>query len=141
MIKTTSATDIRKILIVDDSKVQLHALEEFLRQEGYLVRTASDGVDALYKLMSSSPDLIISDVQMPKMSGLEATIKIREQTKQHEKPWIIALTAGVMEEERLAAKKAGMNAFLAKPLVIEQLEEMLEHALGAPSQSSSSAKF
>ena len=114
MIKTTSATDIRKILIVDDSKVQLHALEEFLRQEGYLVRTASDGVDALYKLMSSSPDLIISDVQMPKMNGYEFCRVVKDDKELKRIPFIL-LTSLSNTEDIAKGLNAGADYYLTKP--------------------------
>ena len=131
-----------QVLVAEDNPINQRIAQMMLQRLGYEHPVlVGNGEEAVAAMMDADFDIILMDVQMPKMSGLEATIKIREQTKQHEKPWIIALTAGVMEEERNAAKKAGMNAFLAKPLVIEQLEEMMEHALGAPSQSSSSAKF
>ena len=131
-----------QVLVAEDNPINQRIAQMMLQRLGYEHPVlVGNGEEAVAAMMDADYDIILMDVQMPKMSGLEATIKIREQTKQHEKPWIIALTAGVMEEERNAAKKAGMNAFLAKPLVIEQLEEMLEHALGAPSQSASSAKF
>jgi PAS domain S-box-containing protein len=122
-----------QVLVAEDNPINQRIAQMMLQRLGYEHPVlVGNGEEAVAAVMDTDYDIILMDVQMPKMSGLEATVKIREQTKQHEKPWIIALTAGVMEDERAAAKKSGMNAFLAKPLVLEQLEEMLEHALGAP---------
>jgi PAS domain S-box-containing protein len=127
-----------QVLVAEDNPINQRIAQMMLQRLGYEHPVlVGNGEEAVAAMMDTDYDIVLMDVQMPKMSGLEATIKIREQTKQHEKPWIIALTAGVMEDERAAAKKSGMNAFLAKPLVLEQLEEMLEHALGAPASSSS----
>jgi len=131
-----------QVLVAEDNPINQRIAQMMLQRLGYEHPVlVGNGEEAVAAMMDTDYDIVLMDVQMPKMSGLEATIKIRELTGKHEKPWIIALTAGVMEDERAAAKKSGMNAFLAKPLVIEQLEEMLEHALGAPSQSASTAKF
>ncbi|MEI7851760.1 MAG: response regulator [Kiritimatiellales bacterium] len=130
-----------QVLVAEDNPINQRIAQMMLQRLGYEHPVlVGNGEEAVAAMMDTDYDIVLMDVQMPKMSGLEATIKIRELTGKHEKPWIIALTAGVMEDERAAAKKSGMNAFLAKPLVLEQLEEMLEHALGAPSTTSSNAK-
>jgi CheY-like chemotaxis protein len=127
-----------QVLVAEDNPINQRIAQMMLQRLGYEHPVlVGNGEEAVAAMMDTDYDIVLMDVQMPKMSGLEATIKIRELTGKHEKPWIIALTAGVMEDERAAAKKSGMNAFLAKPLVLEQLEEMLEHALGAPASSSS----
>ena len=120
-----------QILVAEDNPINQRIAQMMLQRLGYEHPVlVGNGEEAVAAMMDTDYDIVLMDVQMPKMTGLEATIKIRELTGKHEKPWIIALTAGVMEDERAAAKKSGMNAFLAKPLVLEQLEEMLEHALG-----------
>jgi len=125
-----------QVLVAEDNPINQRIAQMMLQRLGYEHPVlVGNGEEAVAAMMDTDYDIVLMDVQMPKMSGLEATIKIRELTGKHEKPWIIALTAGVMEDERAAAKKSGMNAFLAKPLVLEQLEEMLEHALGAPSNA------
>jgi CheY-like chemotaxis protein len=87
-----------------------------------------NGEEAVAAVMDAEYDIVLMDVQMPRMNGLEATRLIRKQIKHPAKPRIIALTAGVMEEEKAAALQAGMDAFLAKPLKIEQLEEILKQS-------------
>lgn len=70
-------------------------------------------------------DVILMDVQMPEMDGIEATARIREQYLERRRPRIIALTAGVMPEERQRCLDADMDEFLNKPVVVAQLVESL----------------
>jgi CheY-like chemotaxis protein len=115
-----------QILVAEDNAINQRIVQMMLQRLGYENPVlVDDGEAAVAAVMDAKYDIILMDVQMPHMNGLEATRLIREQTGQVDKPWIIALTAGVMEEERAAAKEAGMNAFLAKPIVIDQLDNML----------------
>jgi CheY-like chemotaxis protein len=79
--------------------------------------------------MDAQFDVILMDIQMPRMNGIDASRKIREITGHPTKPWIIALSAGVMKEEQITALEAGMNEFVAKPLVVAQLEKTLDNIL------------
>jgi CheY-like chemotaxis protein len=76
--------------------------------------------------MDAEYDIVLMDIQMPHVGGLEATRRIRKYTKNQNKPWIIALSAGVMQEEQSAAIDAGMNGFLAKPISVDQLAAALD---------------
>jgi PAS domain S-box-containing protein len=114
------------ILVAEDNKINQRIAQMMLKQLGYTNHAlVTDGEAAVAAVMDKEYDIILMDVQMPQMNGLEATRHIREQTGDPKRPLIIAMTAGVMDEERAAAKEAGMNRFLAKPLSVEQLEETL----------------
>ena len=83
---------IKKILLVDDSKTELHFLSELLTKRGYSVRTAEDGEDAMRRLGEDKPDLILMDIQLPEISGLEVTKWLKEDDELKAIP-VIAVTA------------------------------------------------
>jgi CheY-like chemotaxis protein len=117
-----------RILLVDDSAVNRRLCELMLRRLGYDPESAADGQEALDRQRLLDPDLILMDVQMPRLDGLEATRRIRSATRQAERPWIVAITAFTSAEEQAAALQAGMNDVLAKPLKAETLTASLMHA-------------
>ncbi len=114
-----------RILVVDDSAVNRRLCELLLRRLGYAPESAVDGQEALERQRSLEPDLILMDVEMPRLDGLEATRHIRAATGRPEQPWIVAVTAFTSPEEREAALQAGMNDVLAKPLKAEALQASL----------------
>lgn len=117
------------VLVAEDNRINQRIARMMLKKLGYKNHAlVDDGEAAVAAMMDKSYDVILMDVQMPHMNGLDATRRIREQTGNSERPLIIAMTAGVMEEERQAATEAGMNRFLAKPLSVEQLDEALNEA-------------
>lgn len=116
-----------RILVAEDNAVNQRIIKLMLDRLGYENSVVvPDGEDAVAAVIDAEYDLILMDVQMPGMNGLLATREIRKRSGNPEKPWILALTAGVMEEERKAAIEAGMNGFLAKPLAVDQLEKVLD---------------
>ena len=116
-----------RVLAVDDNRVNLFMLERALQREGANVTLATDGLQALRTLRASPRDfdLVLMDIQMPVLDGLAATREIRADAQLAHLP-VIALTAGVLAEEREAAIAAGMNDFLAKPLDLETMTQTLE---------------
>jgi two-component system, sensor histidine kinase len=114
-----------RILVVDDSAVNRRLCELLLRRLGYEPEAAVDGLEALDRQRTLDPDLILMDVQMPRLDGLEATRRIRAATGRSQRPWIVATTAFSSAEDRDAALQAGMNEFLAKPLKAEDLKASL----------------
>jgi len=123
--KTVTTINIRNILIVDDSKALLKALEGILQKEGFLVKTAHDGVDGLYMLMSSCPDLIISDVQMPKMNGYEFCRTVKDDKKLKHIPFIL-LTSLSNTEDIVKGLTAGADYYLTKPFSEDVLLLMIK---------------
>lgn len=114
------------ILAVDDNRINLLVLERALKQAEIRVVLAGDGLQAL-DILRKEPgrfDAVLMDVQMPVMDGLTATRAIRQEPALA-RLVVIALTAGVLPEERKAALAAGVNDFLAKPLDLQQLYDVL----------------
>jgi two-component system, sensor histidine kinase and response regulator len=117
-----------RILVVEDNQVNRKLIAKLLEKEGYLCETVNDGLEGVEAAARSSYDLILMDCQMPVLDGLSATRQILEANP--DAPPIIALTAGVTEEERSACRAAGMVGFLAKPLKRGPLRECLQQFVG-----------
>ena len=113
---------IQKVLVVDDSKTELMFLTEILHQQGYQVRTAENAEQALARLEEEKPDLILMDIKMPNLDGLEATKIIRELSATVP---IIAQSAFAYEHDVKAAMEAGCNDFIAKPIAQSKLKEVI----------------
>jgi len=115
-----------RVLVVDDVAMNRLLVEQALRQEGATTRTAGDGQAAL-DLLKAHPggfDVVLMDIQMPVMDGITATRAIRADASLAGIP-VIAFTAGVLGEERAAALAAGMSDFLAKPVDLDTMTELL----------------
>jgi CheY-like chemotaxis protein len=92
---------------------------------GYRPDVVQNGLEVLQALERQKYDVILMDVQMPEMDGLEATRQVRLQWTGPRRPWIIAMTANAMESDRQMCFKAGMDGYLSKPVRIEALESEL----------------
>lgn len=121
-----------KVLLAEDHDDNRDMLLRRLGRAGYDVRGAIDGGDAVQQALDWKPDLILMDVSMPIMSGLEATVKIRQKTGQSIR--IIALTAHAMNESRDACMEAGCDAFATKPVDLPNLIKEIENQLGSSHQ-------
>ncbi len=117
----------RQILIVDDNSDNQTLIQKYLQPYGAEIAIATDGMDAIKKVSLVSYDLILMDVQMPIMDGLQATTLLRQQ--QFTKP-ILALTAHAMKEDRERCMAAGFDDYLTKPIDRKLLIEKVEHYLG-----------
>lgn len=120
------------ILAVDDVLPNLQLLEIVLRKGGHQVTSAVDGAEALTAFKSQRFDIILMDVQMPVMDGLEASRQIRlyEKMQQRSPTPIIALTASVLDADKLAARDAGMEGFASKPINVFELQAEIARLLG-----------
>ena len=117
-----------KILIVEDNPLNMKLLEMTLRTKNYTLLKATDGEEALDMAMSERPDLIIMDIQLPKMSGLEVTRKLRETPAFSHTP-IIAITAYAMKGDKERVIESGCDAYLSKPINTRELPEMIAEML------------
>lgn len=112
------------ILVAEDNTINQKMILKVLEKLGYNAVVANNGRDAIQMLDEKFYDLILMDVQMPEMDGLECTRYIRENYERQ--PVIIAMTANAMVEDKDDCLKAGMNNYIAKPVKIDLLVEMLQ---------------
>ncbi len=116
------------VLIVDDSLSNRKALSLIIEQTEYDVVTAVDGLDALKIINENEIDIVFTDLEMPRMNGLELTQAIRAWDTQKHTP-IVMITSRTTNKHKQLAQKAGVNQYLTKPVITETLLESLEHWL------------
>jgi signal transduction histidine kinase/CheY-like chemotaxis protein/ligand-binding sensor domain-containing protein len=121
-VTTNNAT----ILVAEDDPVNMLLISEVLTKMGFSVIKATDGKQVLNLLNDHKPAMILMDVNMPEMDGLEATQIIRTLPQPQGNIPIVALTAGAMKEDRERCLRAGMNSFITKPFRLEELEDVLK---------------
>lgn len=119
-----------RILVVEDNALNQEVAAELLREQGHEVVIASNGLEALATAQAQAFDLVLMDVQMPRMDGLEATRRLRALPAYARTP-IIAMTANVYARDREQALAAGMSDHIGKPVEPVQLREVLERWLPA----------
>nr|WP_294841123.1 PAS domain S-box protein [uncultured Methylotenera sp.] len=120
-----------RILVADDIAQNRELLKIILIRDGHEVTLVSNGEEALEQHANQTFDIILMDVQMPKIDGLTATRRIRVLESENNAPKtpIIALTASVLEEDRIAAKDAGMDGFATKPIELANLTREMARVL------------
>jgi CheY-like chemotaxis protein len=118
--------DTKRLLVAEDNAINRMYLEQFLKNEGHEVIGARNGRDAIQKFQQAEFDLILMDIQMPELDGLEAARKIRESS---DIP-IIALTAYARAPETEGFLAAGMNAVVTKPIDERRLRKVIEEIAG-----------
>ncbi len=119
-----------KVLLAEDNVVNQRLVVRLLEKRGHRVAVAANGLEALAALKKEHFDLVLMDVQMPEMDGMEATAAIREEEKSGgEHQMIIALTAHAMKGDREKCLSAGMDGYLTKPIQPQELDEVLEECL------------
>ena len=107
-------------MIVDDSVTVRKVTSRFLEREGFNIMTAKDGVDALRQLQDSVPDVMLLDIEMPRMDGFEVAKNIRTSSHLSELP-IIMITSRTGTKHRERAYELGVNNYLGKPYQEEEL--------------------
>ncbi|NTV99702.1 MAG: PAS domain S-box protein [Oscillochloris sp.] len=117
-----------RILIAEDNEVNIVAVGDYLEARGYEVIIARNGLEVLDRASERPPDLILMDIQMPEMDGLEATRQLRQREEFAGVP-IIALTALAMPGDRERCINAGANEYLTKPVSLRGLSELIEQML------------
>lgn len=119
---------MRRILIVDDSKVMQQLVGSLLSDIGAALDFASSASEALYSFQQNSPDLVVSDIEMPGMSGVELAERIRRESLGRTK--VVLMSAGDMNGGRSAVKKGHADAFLPKPLDGAELKRLVHAFVG-----------
>jgi CheY-like chemotaxis protein len=115
-----------KILVAEDNLINQKLIIKMLNKLGYSCDIVFNGLEVLNKIKDIKYDLILMDIQMPEMDGLEASIQINKIYSKQEKPKIIALTANAMKEDRDACFESGMDDYLSKPLLINDLYNVIQ---------------
>ena len=127
------------ILVVEDNVVNQKVLLRILKRLGYEAELAFNGAEAVTQIREHDYDVVLMDLQMPVMDGLEATQRVRNMGPQLRQPYIIALTAAVTPEDKDRTRQAGMDDFVAKPASIESLTNaLLRSTSGQPNGSDAS---
>jgi len=119
-----------KILLAEDNLVNQKVALRMLNKLGFTADVVADGEQVLSALDQRAYDLILMDIQMPNLDGIETTKLIGERFTSSDRPVIIALTAHAMQEERERCLEAGMQDHLSKPVRLEELKRILEHYAG-----------
>jgi two-component system chemotaxis response regulator CheY len=117
-----------KILVVDDDKTTRKLLNLFLRAKGYEVVTAENGLDAMEKLGTESINLVVTDMNMPYMDGIELTKNLRNDENWKNIP-IVMVTTEADDAERKKAVDAGVDDYLVKPANAEQITDSIKRIL------------
>ena len=125
---------MKKILIVEDNEINLKLIRTVLKAKGFLLAEARDGEEALKSLVSERPDIILMDIQIPKIDGLEVTRRIRRMDDFKDR-LIIALTAHAMEGDREKILEAGCDGYIAKPINTRTFNDEIEAILAKKGKS------
>jgi signal transduction histidine kinase/ActR/RegA family two-component response regulator len=121
---TSYQREKKRVLLVEDNLNNMMVTSDFLREKGFEMIQASDGLEAIEQALTQKPNIILMDIQMPNMNGIEAIKRIRAAPELASVP-IIALTALAMSGDRELCIAAGANEYLAKPVSLRKLVEIM----------------
>ena len=125
---TTGRRAARKVLIVEDNELNMKLLNDLLEAHGYTILQAKDGLEALRIARLHRPDLILMDIQLPEVSGLEITKRLKADEELRAIP-VVAVTALAMPGDEEKIRQAGCEAYIAKPISIAGFMQAIEHHL------------
>jgi CheY-like chemotaxis protein len=123
--KEADGTGQLRVLVVDDGAITRAVASSFLAKLDVRPTTLDNGLDAIAATIRGAYDILLMDVQMPSVDGLQAARAIRA-TALERQPWIVAMTAGTRTSEREACFAAGVDDYVAKPVRLEDLRAALE---------------
>ncbi len=115
-----------RVLLAEDNAVNQQLTQHLLHHLGYHVDIVADGQEVLSALACQSYDVVLMDVQMPTLDGLETTRRIRVRMPQQKQPMVVALTASSRQSDREACFRAGMDLYMEKPLEVDTLREIMQ---------------
>ena len=119
----------RKVLIVEDNDLNMKLFNDLLEAHGYCTLQTKDGVEALRMARLHRPDLILMDIQLPEVSGLEVTKWLKEDDDLHSIP-VIAVTAFAMKGDEERIRQGGCEAYISKPISVPRFIETIKSYLG-----------
>lgn len=119
----------KRILIVEDNELNLKLFRDLLSANGYETLETKDGVEAISLTRNMRPDLILMDIQLPEISGLDITQKIKADPELRDIP-IIAVTAFAMKDDEEKILAAGCQAYISKPISIVHFLQTIKQFLG-----------
>ncbi|MBV9825216.1 MAG: response regulator [Alphaproteobacteria bacterium] len=123
-----SGTAPKKILIVEDNDLNMKLFNDLLEAHGYATLQTKDGVEALRMARQHHPDLILMDIQLPEVSGLEVTKWLKDDEDLRSIP-VIAVTAFAMKGDEQKIRDGGCEAYIAKPISVAHFLRTVEHFL------------
>lgn len=132
----SNSTDPLKILLVEDNQVNQLVATAMLATQGYLIDVAENGVEGVKAVVNGEYDIVLMDIQMPEMNGVEATREIRALEGGKSSVPIIAVTAHAMHGDRETYLAAGMNDYVSKPIDPKLLLEAIARWAGRSGDAS-----
>ena len=129
VMDTASILPAARVLLVEDDPVMQKVTSHTLLRLGYRPTVVSNGAQGVMAARGKPYDVILMDIMMPVMDGLDATRKIREDSGPHPQPAIVMLTANAMKNDRVAGMEAGADAYLTKPVEPRELAATIEQAI------------
>lgn len=126
-----------RVLLAEDDEVNSITVRKLLEHNGHVVDAVPDGAEALERLLRERYDVVLMDIRMPRMDGIEATRHIRYDEKYavHAKVPVVALTAHAMVGDREKFLAEGMSGYLSKPVELEELLEVMRRVVEAAEQN------
>jgi CheY-like chemotaxis protein len=118
----------KRVLVVEDQELNCMILEAWLEKQGFVVEAVEDGDTARERLESHRYDLVLLDLQIPGMTGMDLLRWMKSRADLAEVP-VVAVTASVRDEDRVACLEAGMAGFVPKPLSVAKLDAVIQAAL------------
>ena len=124
---------MKTILIVEDNEKNMKLARDILRAKGYAVLEAVNGLDGVRLALAHQPDLVLMDIQLPDINGIEAFARIRANAGTARVP-VIAFTASVTPGDRQSIGDAGFDGFLGKPIQLKEFLETVRRLAGDPAR-------
>ena len=119
----------KKVLVVEDNELNMKLFNDLLEANGYQVIQTRDGLSALDLARKHRPDLILMDIQLPEVSGIEVTKWLKEDDELHSIP-VIAVTAFAMKGDEERIRQGGCEAYVSKPISVPKFIEVIKTYLG-----------
>lgn len=119
----------KRVMIVEDNELNMKLFKDLIEASGYETIRTRNGLEALDLARAHQPDLILMDIQLPEVSGLEVTKWIKEDDKLHRIP-VIAVTAFAMKGDEERIRQGGCEAYISKPISVAKFVETIKSYLG-----------